>query len=79
MPSTREGDGAVRIMTVHASKGLEYPVVAVAEALACANRPVRQDGPRRRWAQIVALPLVLMALSFCRRTFVKGAMTSKAV
>ncbi len=26
-----EGDGAVRIMTVHASKGLEYPVVAVAE------------------------------------------------
>ena len=53
-----EGDaGAVRIMTVHSSKGLEYPIVAVAE---CFNAK-GPDGSVRMGrtadgAQVVALP-----------------------
>lgn len=43
-----EAEGAVRLMTIHKSKGLEFPVVVLADA---ARSPVRSDG--------VAYPLAL--------------------
>ena len=52
-----EGAGAVRIMTVHASKGLEYPVVAVSECFGI--RPASgsvQMGRVSGGACVVALP-----------------------
>lgn len=68
-----EGDGAVRIMTVHASKGLEYPVVAVAECFGVrkssgAARMGRVDGG----AQVVALPARFDGVKLADGTFVKG-------
>lgn len=36
-----EAEGAVRLMTIHKSKGLEFPVVVLADA---ARSPVRSDG-----------------------------------
>ena len=52
-----EGGGAIRIMTVHASKGLEYPVVAVSECFGI--RPASgsvQMGRVPGGARVVALP-----------------------
>lgn len=68
-----EGDGAVRIMTVHASKGLEYPVVAVAECFGVrkssgAARMGRVEGG----AQVVALPARFDGVKLTDETFVKG-------
>lgn len=68
-----EGDGAVRIMTVHASKGLEYPVVAVAECFGVrkssgAARMGRVEGG----AQVVALPARFNGVKLADGTFVKG-------
>ena len=68
-----EGDGAVRIMTVHASKGLEYPVVAVAECFGVrkssgAARMGRVEGG----AQVVALPARFDGVKLADGTFVKG-------
>lgn len=68
-----EGDGAVRIMTVHASKGLEYPVVAVAECFGVrkssgAAQMGRVDGA----AQVVALPARFDGVKLADGTFVKG-------
>ena len=68
-----EGDGAVRIMTVHASKGLEYPVVAVAECFGVrkssgAVQMGRVDGG----AQVVALPARFDGVKLADGTFVKG-------
>ena len=68
-----EGDGAVRIMTVHASKGLEYPVVAVAECFGV-RKPsgVAQMGRVDGGAQVVALPARFDGVKLADGTFVKG-------
>ena len=68
-----EGDGAVRIMTVHASKGLEYPVVAVAECFGV-RKPsgAAQMGRVEGGAQVVALPARFDGVKLADGTFVKG-------
>lgn len=68
-----EGDGAVRIMTVHASKGLEYPVVAVAECFGV-RKPsgAAQMGRVDGGAQVVALPARFDGVKLADGTFVKG-------
>lgn len=40
-PATATGRDAVRLMTIHASKGLEFPIVLLADL----NKPFRQDAP----------------------------------
>lgn len=68
-----EGDGAVRIMTVHASKGLEYPVVAVAECFGVRKSSgAAQMGRVEGGAQVVALPARLDGVKLADGTFVKG-------
>lgn len=68
-----EGDGAVRIMTVHASKGLEYPVVAVAECFGVRKPPgAAQMGRVEGGAQVVALPARFDGVKLADGTFVKG-------
>lgn len=68
-----EGDGAVRIMTVHASKGLEYPVVAVAECLGVRKSSgAAQMGRVDGGAQVVALPARFDGVKLADGTFVKG-------
>lgn len=68
-----EGDGAVRIMTVHASKGLEYPVVAVAECFGvCKSSGAAQMGRVDGGAQVVALPARFDGVKLADGTFVKG-------
>lgn len=67
------GDGAVRIMTVHASKGLEYPVVAVAECFgARKSSGTAQMGRVEGGAQVVALPARFDGVKLADGTFVKG-------
>lgn len=68
-----EGDGAVRIMTVHASKGLEYPVVAVAECFGV-RKPsgAAHMGRVEGGAQVVALPARFDGVKLADGTFVKG-------
>ncbi len=68
-----EGDGAVRIMTVHASKGLEYPVVAVAECFGV-RKPsgAAQMGRVEGGVQVVALPARFDGVKLADGTFVKG-------
>ena len=52
-----QGAGAVRIMTVHASKGLEFPVVAVAECFSIRRDASRLQARRGRdRVDAVALP-----------------------
>lgn len=68
-----EGDGAVRIMTVHASKGLEYPVVAVAECFSVRKSSgAAQMGRVEGGAQVVALPARFNGVKLADGTFVKG-------
>lgn len=68
-----EGDGAVRIMTVHASKGLEYPVVAVAECFGVRKSSgATQMGRVEGGAQVVALPARFDGVKLADGTFVKG-------
>lgn len=68
-----EGDGAVRIMTVHASKGLEYPVVAVAECFGVRKSSgAAQTGRVEGGAQAVALPARFDGVKLADGTFVKG-------
>lgn len=68
-----EGDGAVRIMTVHASKGLEYPVVAVAECFGVRkSSSAAQMGRVEGGAQVVALPARFDGVKLADGTFVKG-------
>ncbi len=68
-----EGDGAVRIMTVHASKGLEYPVVAVAECFGVRKSSgAAQIGRVEGGAQVVALPARFDGVKLADGTFVKG-------
>lgn len=68
-----EGDGAVRIMTVHASKGLEYPVVAVAECFGVRKSSgAAQMGRVDDGAQVVALPARFDGVKLADGTFVKG-------
>ena len=68
-----EGDGAVRIMTVHASKGLEYPVVAVAECFGVRKSSgAAQMGRVEDGAQVVALPARFNGVKLADGTFVKG-------
>lgn len=67
-----EGDGAVRIMTVHASKGLEYPVVAVAECFGVRKSSgAAQMGRVEGGAQVVALPARFDGVKLADGTFVK--------
>ena len=68
-----EGDGAVRIMTVHASKGLEYPVVAVAECFGVRKSSgAAQMGRVDGGAQVVALPARFDGVKLADGTFVTG-------
>lgn len=68
-----EGDGAVRIMTVHASKGLEYPVVAVAECFGVRKSSgAAQMGRVEGGAQVVALPARFDGVKLADGTFVKS-------
>lgn len=68
-----EGDGAVRIMTVHASKGLEYPVVAVAECFGVRKSSgAAQMGRVEGGAQVVALPARFDGVKLADGTLVKG-------
>lgn len=68
-----ESDGAVRIMTVHASKGLEYPVVAVAECFGVRKSSgAAQMGRVEGGAQVVALPARFDGVKLADGTFVKG-------
>ncbi|MGO5417002.1 UvrD-helicase domain-containing protein [Collinsella sp. LCP19S3_B11] len=68
-----EGDGAVRIMTVHASKGLEYPVVAVADCFGVRKSSgAAQMGRVEGGAQVVALPVRFDGVKLADGTFVKG-------
>lgn len=68
-----EGDGVVRIMTVHASKGLEYPVVAVAECFGVRKSSgAAQMGRVEGGAQVVALPARFDGVKLADGTFVKG-------
>lgn len=68
-----EGNGAVRIMTVHASKGLEYPVVAVSECFGVRKSTgAAQMGRVEGGAQVVALPARFDVVKLADGTFVKG-------
>lgn len=68
-----EGDDAVRIMTVHASKGLEYPVVAVAECFGVRKSSgAAQMGRVEGGAQVLALPARFDGVKLADGTFVKG-------
>ena len=68
-----DGGGAVRIMTVHASKGLEYPVVAVADCFAVRRETgTVQMGRTTEGAEVVALPGRFSGVTLADGTRVRG-------
>lgn len=68
-----DGGGAVRIMTVHASKGLEYPVVAVADCFGVRREGgTVQMGRDARGAEVVALPGRFQGVTLADGTRVRG-------
>ena len=56
-PVVEEGSDGVRLMTVHKAKGLEFPVVVLAD-MTCKLQSPRRQPPHRRGAALCAMPLV---------------------
>lgn len=72
--------GAVRIMTVHASKGLEFPVVAVAECFAIRSNTDRvQMHDTGAGAEVVALPALLSGARLPDGSFATGEALLRAL
>ena len=76
-----EQDGsAVRIMTVHASKGLEFPVVAVAECYAIRGNADRvQMRDTASGTEVVALPALLSGARLPDGSFATGETLLRAL
>lgn len=74
-----QGGSAVRIMTVHASKGLEFPVVAVSECFSVRTSSERFQ-VRRASASVdaVALPAIFSGVKMPDGSFVGAAEVKKA-
>lgn len=72
--------GAVRIMTVHASKGLEFPVVAVAECYAIRSNTDRvQMRDTNSGTEVVALPALLSGTRLPDGSFATGETLLRAL